>query len=463
MHEASASVAVPSAPSSKRPTLKTLVFPSADAIHRPPPLREDRPSERPTKPTLPPPAPSVSAIELSASDLEVVEIPPPPASERRPRRDRPRWLGLAVRATLAGAVLFAVATTLMDGPAVASPARVPRLAWPERTAMGEPPPPPALAPPRRGCVATAPRRLVAARASIPPGLDVLASGTGFAVALAPRTDEAMAVRLEGSILRAAESVRVRAARPVRHAAARDAEPLEVVADTDEARTVAAFDGAALAVAGDGASVVARSGGAPRPLWRAARSSARVSAVRAAARDEGGAVVAVKRGAKIELGIVDASLAPLGPLATVVESAGTLGTPSVAAHLGGAVVAWAERAPGAHALVVHVASAGHGAVESRAIGEGMSPAVAVLPDGDVLVAYADGPPSAHRVVVRRLARDLSPASDLVVLSPEGINAGQPALDVHASGRALVAWFAVERGREASVQAAPLACDVSAYRD
>lgn len=89
---------------------------------------------------------------------------------------------------------------------------------------------------------------------------------------------------------------------------------------------------------------------------------------------------------------------------------------------------------------------------------MSPSIAMLPDGDLLMAYAVGVPGLHRVVVRRLGHDLLPRGEPILVSPDELNAGQPATAVGRDGRAVVAFFGAERGRPASVLATPLACAV-----
>jgi hypothetical protein len=94
---------------------------------------------------------------------------------------------------------------------------------------------------------------------------------------------------------------------------------------------------------------------------------------------------------------------------------------------------------------------------RAVGAGMSPALVALPDGDLLLAYAVGGAGTHRVVAQRLARDLTPRGEPIAVSPEALNAGQPAIAMGAGGRALVAFFGAETGRAPSVLATPLACD------
>lgn len=171
---------------------------------------------------------------------------------------------------------------------------------------------------------------------------------------------------------------------------------------------------------------------------------------------------VKRGSAFHLGLLNGAHAATGPLITITRANATVGTPFVVANGGGAALTWAERANGARDWTVMVASLGGGEMETKAIGSGMSPSLGVLPDGTLVVAYADGPAASHRIVVRRLSVDLSPVGDPVVTSPENVNAGQPVVEVRPDGRALVAWLAVARGQPASVYATPMQCDVTSAK-
>lgn len=464
-----------------RPPVKTLIFPSADAIHRRPEVSadvpDDRPSERPTRPTLPPPEdPSDESMELSVRDFVDDDSSAKASTLRPPSKDRPpppSWLLPALRIAAAALFLLVAIAALMDSPTVIV-AREPRVAWPDRVVLADAPASGATPiPPGHGCIAVAPPRFVAPRASINVGLDVSSSATstGFVVALASANDEASAVRLEGTNLRNAETVRLRpsALSPIRRVVARDigedSDTLDLRADTDDARTIVPEGDAPVVKVGiAGAFVVARVHDRTHSLWPLPAFSKdprdhRVDALRVAARDDGGAVVVLKRGNTLYLGVVNGALSAMGPLLTIARPSATIGTPFVIANGGGAALAWAERANGAREWTIIVASLGGGETETKAIGAGISPSIAALPDGTLVVAYADGPAASHRIVVRRLAADLTPSSEIVVASPEHVNAGQPVIDVRADGRALVAWLAVSRGQPAAVYATPLQCDVS----
>jgi len=184
-------------------------------------------------------------------------------------------------------------------------------------------------------------------------------------------------------------------------------------------------------------------------------------LRAAPRDDGGAVIALRQPSALWLGLVDAHLAADGPLVSLSRPGSAIGMPAVAATAGGGAVTWAERPAGDREWVVMVGSFGGGeapdAPRFRPIGVGMSPSIAILPGGDFLVAYAVGAAGSHRVLVLRLGRDLEPRGEPVVVSPDEVNAGQPAAAVGADGRGLVAFFGAERGRPSSVIATPLSCN------
>ena len=274
--------------------------------------------------------------------------------------------------------------------------------------------------------------------------------------------------MDGTPLRVAERMRVRSG-AVRHVAvdgAADDDGLALQVDADDARTLVA-DGVTLRLAVAGGAVQAATRGRDGTtrvvsLWPAPGARVAPFLVRAAAREQGGAVVALGRGSTLWVGLVDAQLAAEGPLVALPRAAAAVGAPAVAAWGGGGALAWAERTAGAGYVVVvaSLTSAADGEAEAptvRVLGVGMSPALAALPDGDLLLAYAVGGAGAHRVVLQRLARDLAPRGEPIALSPEALNAGQPAIAVAAGGRALVGFFGAEPGRAPSVLATPFACD------
>ena len=392
-----------------------------------------------------------------------------------------------------------------------SAARSPHAPGSQRTGLAARPVKEIVAP-AGACTTTGGPRVLSTRAHLGPGLDVNAADGGFGVGFAASAVEALGIRLDGSRLRVADRVRVRLAAggAVRHVSVdpfRDEDGLDLRVDAGETRTVVP-DGQAPAfrvavtngwvqaslVGGDVGQFVPA-----RALWRApglpnatanAAAKSRVEAtmptrdgfvrlgtaparprvvsvmppdVRAAAREEGGAVVALRRGSTLWLGTFDDQFNAEGPLLSVPRAGAALGMPSVSPWGGGGAVAWAERPAGDREWIIVVASfagavdGAHEAPNVRVIASGMSPSLAMLPDGELLLAYAVGASGSHRVVVQRLGRDLEPRGEPIVVSPDALNAGQPAAAVGADGRGLVAFFAAERGRPVSVLATPVACD------
>lgn len=512
---AASEVATPPAP----PTKRTLVFPAVPVARRPaaePEVPSSRPSERPTAPTLPPLPPSSSdtgVIELSASVLvsERDAVPSDPVPSEVPSDVRPRaatadhsdpavlreatrlppWVLKAVvarRAASRGALLALAAGALavVAGGAPAPAARAARAPDADRQSLalvrGEPEP----KVPTGGCTPVGPPRVLASRARLGPGLDVSVLDGAFGVGFAAAEREALGVRVERSSLRVAERVRVRASAEVRGVAvdapAEDAdEPVELRVDADGAAFVAPDQGPPFRVAASGGWIVARrldASATPRTLWalpwaappRPARGFARLGArkvppppaepVHVAARDDGGAVVALRRSSSLWVGAIEPSLAPAGPLAAIPRAGAAVGKPSVAPWGGGGAVAWAERAAGEREWSVAVAGFapdGEGVGPVRVVGPGMSPSLAPMPDGDLLLVYSVGAAGSHRVVAQRLGRDLAARGEPLFVSPDKVNAGQPRAAVAADGRGLVAFFTAERGRAPHVLAAGLACD------
>ena len=512
------------------PTRKTLVFPHGD----PPDVETPRapgarPSERPTVPSVhavgndeadPSSSRAGSILELSASHLEsddfpdaAPSVPAPlapdsstarlktdPPSIRRLReelegsmyalRRMPRRLlaGIAMRSVLAYAAAGALAIWLVasagnEGSSVTrggvGSSRAMHTSAPDFTPLASrvvdtPAPPPA-----GGCANAGPPRMLASRAHLPSGIDVSAFESGFGIGFASGPAEAVGLRVDGSLAREADRVRVKTAGAiVKHVTVDPAREdgdgeLDVRIDGEDARTVV-VDGEAgavkLRIVGDRLRVVA--GGKERGTWLvpgasiAPRGKVVVPPVdlRAAARDGGGIVVVMRRGSTMWIGLLDHELAPEGALTAITRTGVATGMPTVSPYGGGAAIAWAERRIGEKDWNVVAATIGGPDDEVRnlrVIGPGMSPSLAALPDGDLLLAHAEGGAGAHRVVARRLARAagsgaLASRGEPVIISPSELNAGQPAAAVAGDGRGLVAFFAAGTGR-ATIVARPLACD------
>jgi hypothetical protein len=488
------------------PAKRTLVFPLVEAPERarvdlpapaPGEVPSERPSERPTLPTLPPiddPSSPVDTPSSSGASQGVVELgtsalvldEESAAGESAERDGRvltslmklPRWVVHAMvarrvtsRVALVGLVVVALSSAFAADDASPSrrEGRVPADAR-ARLVLARPVPE-APAPGSGACVVTGRARLVGERAELGPGLDVAALELGFGVGFAARPF-AHGVRLDGAFLHVAERLRLAASAPTSvaiHAPGDEALGLHV--EEGSAQVVFPEDGhpfRIFAKAGWLRASALEGGAGERVLWALpphgpaatkTRRAAEREILRAEPRDTGGAAVVLRRPQALWVGLADGALGPESKLMALDRPGATLGTPRVTGWGGGGAVVWAERPKGSHEWIVMVGSftPDGDAPTVHAIGAGMSPALVPTPDGDLLVAHAVGSVGAHRVVLRRLGPDLGPRGEPVVISTETPNAGQPAVAIAADGRALVAFFAAERGRPASVHAVPLACD------
>jgi hypothetical protein len=110
-----------------------------------------------------------------------------------------------------------------------------------------------------------------------------------------------------------------------------------------------------------------------------------------------------------------------------------GTPTIAAGEDSVVIAFASRKADGPAWNVALALAKYGEVPTTAArfalppggpgGDAMSPALGALPGGRWLLHWTEGSSGSRVARAEVLARDLTPLSDPVNLSPEGANAGQ----------------------------------------
>lgn len=308
--------------------------------------------------------------------------------------------------------------------------------------------------PADGCRVQDLSRVIAARAELGPALDAAALDSGFGVGLVSKPHEATGIRLEASTLRTAETVKVRSTWPVTRVAVdkgdTEEDRLEVRVDGNDTKTLETQK----ITAHKGGVFTTDASGNPQLLWALHGVAPKSETVRAVSRSDGSALVAVRRTGVMWIGVTGQ-----GAIVPVLRDKKTLGTPTLAPMPAGGMVAWAERDPSSpfSVLVARVDVDGKHTIvgEPEAIAEGISPALATLPSGELLLAYSDGKAGAHRVVAQRLAPDLTPRGDLLVLSSPGLNAGQPAIAVDAEGRAIVAYLAIENGR-AEVHATSLSC-------
>lgn len=308
-----------------------------------------------------------------------------------------------------------------------------------------------------GCVVQDLARVIAPRAELGPGLDASVLEQGFGIGLVSKTNEATGIRLDPSTLRTAETIRVRSVFPVARVAVGSGDedsPLDVRIDGNDSRS---FGGERpqKVYAQKGGVFRMDAAGQSHLLWAIPGAVPKTQeTVRAASRSDGTTTVALRRPGVLWVGVTGADSIK-NQLVPVVRAHKTIGSPAIA----GTTMAWAERGASGPFSIVAAEVENDGTRTTVGtpldIVDGISPALATLPNGELLLTYADGAAGAHRVVAQRLGSDLSKRGDLLVLSGAGTNAGQPAVAVDADGRAIVAYLAIENGR-AEVHATALTC-------
>lgn len=428
-----------------RPSLQEL----AVALHAPPSPRLELPDpdEACTPSSLPPFSIDVRPPLTSMPGQTAQSVPVPKMSRE--------WIAIFAvsHVAVAASVLFWVYATRREPP---PRPREPRIALEDRnvieSAAGSVT---ENVTPAEGCRLQDLSRVIASRAELGPALDAAALESGFGVGVVSKSHEATGIRLDATTLRTAETVKVRSLWPVTRVAVDKGEDeedrLEVRVDGNDTKTLSPT----LKITAQRGGVFMTDGDGDRHLlWALPGYVPKTETVRAVGRADGSAVVAVRRQGVMWIGVTGQ-----GPIVPMHREKKTLGTPALTTvQSGGGVVAWAERDSGPFSVVLAAVDVdGKRATvgEPIEIAEGISPALATLPNGELLLTYSDGPAGAHRVVAQRLGADLSRRGDLLVLSSSGLNAGQPAIAVDAEGRAIVAYLAIENGR-AEVHATSLVC-------
>jgi hypothetical protein len=271
-----------------------------------------------------------------------------------------------------------------------------------------------------GCSLAVAPRVVAPRALVGAGIEASAAGGRVALAALVGPREARAVEIDPVSLAFVSTARIVVPSPQRRAVPLLApgEPVDVVLDAD-ARTRTTLDAAGV------------------PFLVDARRGDAVRAVKLG--DD--VLVAVRRAGAIWLEHAGA------PPLRLSGDAKQVGAPSMSARDGAVAIAWAERATPRSPWRVRWAFAG-GDDPPRAmdlpaglLGEqAMAPAVAVLDEDRVLLAWTEGPVSSHEVRAALLDATGAVAGAPLALSPPGANAGQPQIAIREDGRGVVGFFA-----------------------
>ncbi len=310
-------------------------------------------------------------------------------------------------------------------------------------------------PPPRVCEVAGASRVVVRHAVVAGGIESTVGDGRLALGVMTSTREGRALEIDVATLTTIASARIGAAFPLRRVV-----PLLPAGDVvDAAGDVG--EGARTAIDPHGAITLA-----PARIWKIG-GMAPIDAVRATPLTSmKGYAVAFRRAGAIWLGATggDDAQTPYAPLVRLSEPGRKVGAPSVAVSGDAVVAAWAERTPdtpwrlkwtrwkpglapeSTHDFVIPAGGLGE---------QVMSPSVAGLGDGRVLLAWTEGPPANRQVRVQLIGVDDVPTGDAFAVSADGVFSGQEQVALGADGRGVVAFFASRDG-EFDVVAVPIAC-------
>jgi hypothetical protein len=326
-----------------------------------------------------------------------------------------------------------------------------------------------VAPRAEGCAVAGPARLLARRALVRGGVEVSSADGRIGVGVMTGAREGSAFELDASSLAVKSSAKVIAPEPLRRVlpALSLSAPLDVLVDSSATRSLVDAD--------DNASIAARDGylvwGSREEhdqvrLWRLDGGGAIESPRLVALGATGDRVVTFRRNGAIWIGAFRATeaSAALGPLARASDGA-QVGSPSIDARGGEAIVAWAQRDGAAAPWTVRWMRWRPGVLieKPRALvlppgGPGeraIAPSVAALDGGRFLLAWTEGAASRHQVRAQAFDEGDRPWGEAFDVSPPGSIAGQEQIAM-ADGSTGAVAFLSGRGRGFELVAAPIAC-------
>ena len=232
-----------------------------------------------------------------------------------------------------------------------------------------------------------------------------------------------------------------------------------------ARSIDAKPPITVGIADDGFASVA-GGGVPKTVWPGSQER-RITEPRVAQVAEVGFAVTFRRGGQtgeVVVGWLTANGARKTDLSPVSTSRKYLGTPVIGANDRDVLVAFAARQSNNAYWGLHVATAAHGELPTKArpfsippggLGaEAISPAAAGLAGARWILQWTEGSTGNRQVRLQTLAQDLIPIGDPLTLSPKEANAGQGVVWVR--GERALSLFLVKVGSGHELWGAALRC-------
>ncbi len=466
-------VSPPPAPLSASDVASTTKWPASEA-------------GEPTEPKLTAPIPEPSGAklydlrELARSRMSGVSADAQRvyANFRERTKDKP-WV---LAATGGGVLLLfvlvvAIAVKAISGPSSVSPTASNSSSsfFPTALAGGTTTAPTQTAkgPPARPmvCSTAGAARMVAPKAVVASGVEVVSMGNQIALGFAAAPKEATLELLDANSLASASALHLRANDPVRRVVALDATKAAVDADHkgDKLQGRRTLRGAQVIDVGasDGGLAWAQHGSDKSiKLWALASPDAPIEALRGEPlHDNKGWAVAFRHAGAIWFGAFGGSPpAPLAGLAKIEGLGPQIGSPALAVSGDRVMVAWADRAATTDPWMVRYAMFHPGdesaaakpfALPQGGLGEqAMSPSLASLGGGRFLLVWTEGAVSSHQVRAVAFGEN-GVVGDAFTASAEGVNAGQGQAAVLEGGRGVIAFLAGS-GKSFEIAATPIQC-------
>ncbi len=397
---------------------------------------------------------------------------PEPAAQRLGRRPELLLVVVGVGGLVVGIGLVGLLVSLFRGPAsndqdspTAKASSAASLGAPSLSAavapLAAPSSAPALTHGLGPCTVVGAAHVLAPSAIVNAGVEVVAGGNEVAVGFAPDDKSAMAVRLDPAEVTVGNTARAKSRDPVRRVTPLLTKGvLSLAVDTDRKgdklegrRTVRATPPVQLGANADGQLGWAKLGGAPAgALWPLQPGSS-VDALRGAVDGSGDPTIAVafRTGGNLFTGTIGGTggLGTVGPLSRIDGLGTTIGSPAVAIASSVVFVAWADRPSNDAAWRLRWTHFAAGSAPEKptdfAVPDGgkgepfMSPALATVPGGRMLLLWTEGPASGHVVRGQTLALDGTRIGPPLDISADGTNAGQAQAAVTESGTGVVAFL------------------------
>ncbi len=340
------------------------------------------------------------------------------------------------------------------------------------------PPPPtttSAAAPRPPCAVIGNPKMVAPKALVPTGVEVVAATNSILVGFASGPKDGAALALNPTNLTISSQTKTKSSDPLKRV-----EPLpadgrpQVSPNTDKKgdsltgrRTVPSSPGYDLGVADGALSWAPRGTDKVSSLWTLNGSGA-VEALRGMPLDGGGGIaVAYRRAGAIWIGVAtgDKSLSA-GNLSSTQGLGAQVGSPAIAASGNSILAIWADRASASDAWGLRwqrwkIGDAPTAAEEFTPPSGGpgapfMSPGVASLGGGRFLVVWTEGSAQGHQVRALTIGADGQAQGNALTISADGENAGQGQAAVAADGRGVVAYLVSAGQKTFQVSATSITC-------